>query len=257
MNESANPLSEEALRHTTEYTRSVLSTAAGWIASADQKAASILSVNGAALALVFAFSNETEHIWARCMVLAFGLFAVISVVLCAVTVFPSTNRPRILAHAKAERPRALSATFFADIVKMSFPAFVSSAATTLPAALLQDAQEQAYVVAAIATRKMKLMKWAIAAAIVAYIALGGAIWVANLRADTGVPRNAVTRVTGGASEGTGAITTGDSRPVAGDSSSSAGVGGGANGAAAQAQAAGAAKSEKGTGVTSAGTETRK
>lgn len=154
--------------------------ATGWIASADVKASALLAVAGAVLAIALA-----SPVKGGAEAILLGLFSVgtaVSIVASAFVIFPRTDRMDILTKAKCADPLTRSPTFFSDLGLLDFPDFKALVSEADDAIKRRDLFEQAYVMAVIARRKMRLMGVAVVALAIAMIFLCAAFFTASLRA---------------------------------------------------------------------------
>lgn len=146
---------------TDEYLQLVSRKAIGWIGSADSKAIGLLTIQAVLLGLVLlAQSSEGQSAIHNIAFWCFVVLTFISVAFCIATLWPRTNRGKILS--ESTNPILIkSPTFFKDVTKSDFCSFKKFAKEPKADVLRMDEEEQAFVLAHIATKKMMLIKWSI------------------------------------------------------------------------------------------------
>ena len=139
-----------------------LATAAGgWISAADAKAAALLGVSNILLGAVFLadlYPRVGEHSLLKWTFV--GLVLTLHAVVAGCVLWPRTNRTKILKDAEFPSPLEASPSFFADIAQMKHAAYVT--ALSDEGFQTKDKEEQAFILAIIAHRKMSAYRWSIA-----------------------------------------------------------------------------------------------
>lgn len=159
---------------------SLRSASIGWISSADAKATTIASVLAVVLGLVSIDMAEKSH--AASLEVVYWVFlglGALSVVLCVATLWPVTDRRALVPSSKL----SASPTFFGDVPN-DFASYAAREASEDD--MRRDAFEQAFIVAHIARRKMKLVRCTIASFVATMLTL---VLVAFL-ASRGAPSDA-------------------------------------------------------------------
>jgi len=159
---------------TREFANSVRASSGTWIGSADSKATALAAVAGAIFAIVLtgtAGASANLRKGELLSIAMFSLFMMCSVIGAAAVLWPRTNRQKILRKSGHDKPLKNSPTYFGDLAKMSYAAFVEMA-NNPPAADVEDSLEQAYVIAKIASSKMSWMKFSVANLVLSLISLG-------------------------------------------------------------------------------------
>lgn len=141
------------------------SASIGWIMSADAKATTIASVLAVVLGLVSIDMAEASH--AASLQVVYWVFlglGAISVVLCVATLWPMTNRRAYVPTSAL----ATSPTYFGDIPD-DFAAYAARHASDDD--IRRDTFEQAFIVARIARRKMRLVRLTITSFVITMLTL--------------------------------------------------------------------------------------
>lgn len=159
-----------------EWLEPLKSATQGWIASADSKAAAMLTASAVLLAFIGA-----AGIGPKANSIQLGLFVAFAALIIAhVCCLLAVLWPRTSRAALGDRDaRKRSLTFFGDIAKISFNNFLSE--THTPAERRADLRRQVYMLARIADRKMRYYRAALALfvpALLCFVAVVMAGWLA-------------------------------------------------------------------------------
>lgn len=131
----------------------------GWINSADVKATSILTIASVILGLAFVGDKVTNESGLFIIVYVMFLLATILTVLsCIVTLWPRTNRSKLLEVSNTSN---LSNIYFADVIEGDFAQFLERTNKLNSNDLQQDKIEQVFIAAKIANNKMYSIRIAV------------------------------------------------------------------------------------------------
>ncbi len=148
--------------------------AASWISSADTKATALIAVGAGLLTVIAAVLAATGILRTMgtlgvIVFIALGASSVVSLVAACAVLFPRLDRRKLLEKGGWSSPLDRSPSFFADVATLRRDEFEKL--ITDPVVIERDHQEQAYVLARIAMRKMHLLRWSVGALAVALILL--------------------------------------------------------------------------------------
>jgi hypothetical protein len=140
----------------------VRGTAVSWIGSADVKATGLLIVASVVLnALAFFPLSSTDSSLStvtKGILLGAAILAILSVGAACMVLLPTLNRAKILKRGAAGNAPDRSLTYFSDLAELSLPVFKKTIAEATIDNEMRDVEEQTYILAVIANRKMMWMR---------------------------------------------------------------------------------------------------